>query len=161
MIPIPHSPCGQRACSFPPPAVMFSSIPQMHRKSAADALLLGFPQQKLPIPLVFRQMRPRERRFVPRTHVFLLIMIPVPFPAFISSKQNFPQSCLPLPLKTEIPHHRRYFMQIRTVLSSTAVMDMKAIRRTALRRSFSLRKPLWFPLIPARRRSLEMQYTVW
>ncbi len=74
---------------------------------------------------------------------------------------NFPQSCLPLPLKTEIPHHRRYFMQIRTVLSSTAVMDMKAIRRTALRRSFSLRKPLWFPLIPARRRSLEMQYTVW
>ena len=64
-------------------------------------------------------------------------------------------------LKTEIPHHRRYFMQIRTVLSSTAVMDMKAIRRTALRRSFSLRKPLWFPLIPARRRSLEMQYTVW
>ena len=61
----------------------------------------------------------------------------------------------------EIPHHRRYFMQIRTVLSSTAVMDMKAIRRTALRRSFSLRKPLWFPLIPARRRSLEMQYTVW
>ena len=37
----------------------------------------------------------------------------------------------------------------------------EAIRRTALRRSFSLRKPLWFPLIPARRRSLEMQYTVW
>lgn len=30
------------------------------------------------------QMRQRERRFVPRSHVFLLIMIPVPFPAFIS-----------------------------------------------------------------------------
>ena len=53
------------------------------------------------------------------------------------------------------------FYADQTVLSSTAVMDMKAIRRTALRRSFSLRKPLWFPLIPARRRSLEMQYTVW
>lgn len=31
----------------------------------------------------------------------------------------------------------------------------------SLTRSFSLRKPLWFPLILARRRSLEMQYTVW
>ena len=48
------------------------------------ALFMGFPQQKMPIPLVFRQMRQRERRFVPRSHVFLLIMIPVPFPAFIS-----------------------------------------------------------------------------
>ena len=36
------------------------------------------------ISRVFRQMRQRERRFVPRSHVFLLIMIPVPFPAFIS-----------------------------------------------------------------------------
>ena len=70
MIPIPHSPCGQRACSFPPAADMFSSIPQMHRKSAAEALFMGFPQQKMPIPLVFRQMRQRERRFVPRSHVF-------------------------------------------------------------------------------------------
>ena len=135
--------------------------PNASKIKPSEALFMGFPQQKMPIPLVLRQMRQRERRFVPRSHVFLLIMIPVPFPAFISWKQNFPQSCLPLPLKTEIPHHRRYFMQIRTVLSSTAVMDMKAIRRTALRRSFSLRKPLWFPLIPARRRSLEMQYTVW
>lgn len=67
-----------------PAADMFSSIPQMHRKSAAEALFMGFPQQKMPIPLVFRQMRQRERRFVPRSHVFLLIMIPVPFPAFIS-----------------------------------------------------------------------------
>ena len=64
-------------------------------------------------------------------------------------------------LKTELSAKLLAAMQIRTVLSSTAVMDMKAIRRTALRRSFFLRKPLRFPLIPARRRSLEMQYTVW
>ena len=53
-------------------------------KISRGSAVYGISQQKMPIPLVFRQMRQRERRFVPRSHVFLLIMIPVPFPAFIS-----------------------------------------------------------------------------
>ena len=53
-------------------------------KISRGSAVYGISATEMPIPLVFRRMRQRERRFVPRSHVFLLIMIPVPFPAFIS-----------------------------------------------------------------------------
>ena len=76
---------------------------------------MGFPQQKMPIPLVFRQMRQRERRFVPRSHVSS-DYDSSSFSGIYQLKTELSAKLLAAAAETEIPHHRRYFMQIRTVL---------------------------------------------